>query len=120
VRRVSPIFCIFHADLDVFLADRVLYSPERLLAIATEAAKPNSAFSLDDRIGLVHDAMALAKAGHLRASAALALINTWCGEEEHLVWKGIAENLGILRETWWEDERVLEGTNKFRRVRRLV
>ncbi|KAF8151622.1 hypothetical protein B0H34DRAFT_135147 [Crassisporium funariophilum] len=42
---------------------RVLYTPERLALIAAEAAKENSPFSLDDRIGLVHDVMALSKAG---------------------------------------------------------
>lgn len=62
---------------------RVLYSPERLASIAQEAAKKSgSAFSLNDRIGLVHDAMALAKSGHLKVSAALEMVNILRGEEE--------------------------------------
>jgi aminopeptidase 2 len=85
VCHVSPAFCVFHADLDASLADRILYSTERLLAIATETAKPNSTFSLGDRIGLVHDAITLGKAGHLRASSSLALVDAWRGEDTHLV-----------------------------------
>lgn len=62
---------------------RVLYTPERLASIAQEAAKKTgSAFSLNDRIGLVHDAMALAKSGHLKVSAALQMVDILRGEEE--------------------------------------
>jgi hypothetical protein len=41
----------------VLCVDRVLYTPTRLAAIANEAAKPESIFSLSDRIVLVHDAL---------------------------------------------------------------
>jgi hypothetical protein len=96
VRRVSPAFCIFHTDLDASLADRILYSPERLLTIATEAPKLNSAFSLGDHIGLVHDAITLGKAGHLRASASLALVDAWRSEDTHLVWEGSINSVGCV------------------------
>lgn len=62
--------------------DRVLYTPERLVKIAAEAAKQNSAFSLDDRIGLVHDSMALSKAGLARLSSALTLVDSLKNEKE--------------------------------------
>jgi aminopeptidase 2 len=60
----------------------VLYTPTRLAAIASEAAKPNSIFSLSDRIGLVHDAFALGKAGYLELSAALNLVRELRAETE--------------------------------------
>lgn len=65
-------------------SDRVLYTPERLAKIAAEAAKSEdaSAFSLDDRIGLVHDAMALSKAGLAKLSSALTLVDGLKGETE--------------------------------------
>lgn len=65
-------------------SDRVLYTPERLAKIAAEAAKPEdaSAFSLDDRIGLVHDALALSKAGLAKLSSALTLLDGLKGEKE--------------------------------------
>ena len=62
--------------------DRVLYTPERLSAIAAEAAKDNSIFSLDDRLGLVHDAFALSKAGLAKVSSALTLVDLWKNEKE--------------------------------------
>lgn len=64
--------------------DRVLYTPERVAKIATEAAKPDgtSVFSLNDRIGLVHDAIALSKAGLAKLSSALTLLDGLKGETE--------------------------------------
>ena len=64
--------------------DRVLYTPERVAKIAAEAAKADgtSLLSLNDRIGLVHDAMALAKAGLAKMSSALTLLDGLKGETE--------------------------------------
>jgi hypothetical protein len=52
--------------------------------IAAEAAKPDgtSVFSLNDRIGLVHDAMALSKSGLAKLSSALTLLDGLKGETE--------------------------------------
>jgi len=63
-------------------SDRVLYTPERLAKIATEAAKENSIFTLNDRIGLVHDSMALAQAGFAKLSSALNLVHILRSEKE--------------------------------------
>jgi hypothetical protein len=62
----------------------VLYTPERVAKIAAEAAKPDSTsvFLLNDRIGLVHDAMALSKAGLAKLSSALTLLDGLKGETE--------------------------------------
>lgn len=64
------------------LAVRVLYTPDRLIKIAAEAAKENSAFSLDDRMGLAQDAFALSKAGFAKLSSALTLVDLWKNETE--------------------------------------
>jgi aminopeptidase 2 len=52
--------------------------------IAAEAAKPEGTgvFSLNDRIGLVYDAMALSKAGLAKLSSALTLLAGLKGETE--------------------------------------
>lgn len=55
--------------------DRVLYEPSRLAKIAEEAARDNSIFTLNDRLGLVYDCVALSKAGLAKLSTALNLIN---------------------------------------------
>ncbi|KAA1467278.1 leucyl aminopeptidase [Dentipellis sp. KUC8613] len=96
---------------------RVLYTPARLAAIAHEAAKPgaDSAFSLNDRIGLVHDAMALAMAGFLDISAALTLVDIWKNENEFMVWDSMAENVAQVVNTWWENARVVGQLDAFRR-----
>jgi len=75
---------------------RVSYSPERLSQIGEEAAKKGSAFSLEDRVGLVSDAMVLAKAGYAKQSAGLDLLARFKEEEEQLVWAGIGLHLGNL------------------------
>ena len=62
--------------------DHVLYTPERLEAIADEARKPNSVFSLNDRIGIVQDSLALMKAGLLEVSAVFSLIDALRNENE--------------------------------------
>ena len=63
--------------------DRVLYTPERLAAIAKEAAKPEgSIFTFEDRIGLINDAPALAKAGLIKVSSVLTLIENFRNETE--------------------------------------
>ncbi|KIY51112.1 hypothetical protein FISHEDRAFT_71404 [Fistulina hepatica ATCC 64428] len=81
---------------------RVLYTPGRLAKIAQEAAKENSVFTLDDRVGLVPDAMALTKAGLQKLESAMTLIEALKNEKEYLVWSGISSAVAGLTSTWWE------------------
>jgi len=83
-----------------------------------EAAKQEgtSVFSLNDRIGLVHDAMALSKAGLAKLSSAMTLVDGLKGEREYLVWSGIAENLSSLVSVWWENPHLVDHLNAFRRI----
>ena len=68
--------------ISVCFADRVLYSQERLVKIAEEMAKPNSPFTLEDRIGFVYDTLALVKAGYTDVSAMLSLYDIFRDEKE--------------------------------------
>ncbi|KAF7351371.1 Aminopeptidase 1 [Mycena sanguinolenta] len=95
---------------------RVLYSPDRLKAIGAEAAKEASVFSVADRVGLVNDAFALAKADLLKMSDALCLSYDLRSEKEYHVWVAIASNLTGLVSIWWEDRKVVELVNSFRRA----
>ncbi|KIL68636.1 hypothetical protein M378DRAFT_71638 [Amanita muscaria Koide BX008] len=95
---------------------RVLYTPERLEKIAEEAAKQSSPFSLNDRLGLVHDAMALSKAGLAKLSSAMTLVDKLKHEKEYLVWSGISENVSALVSVWWEHPDIVERMNVFRRI----
>lgn len=62
--------------------DRVLYPEGRLTRIALEAAQGDAVFSLNDRIGLVHDTMALAKSGYATVSSALTVVDIFRSETE--------------------------------------
>ncbi|KAH0584288.1 hypothetical protein H2248_009835 [Termitomyces sp. 'cryptogamus'] len=95
---------------------RVLYTPERLSKIAEEASKENGIFSLNDRVGLVHDAMALSKAGLAKLSSALTLIDGLKNEKEYLVWSGISESLSGLVSIWWEHPQIVDQLNALRRA----
>ncbi|KAF8162440.1 leucyl aminopeptidase [Mycena galopus ATCC 62051] len=95
---------------------RVLYSPDRLKAIGVEAAKELSVFSVADRVGLVNDAFALAKADLLEMSDALSLTYALRSEKEYHVWVAIASNLASLSSIWWEHQQIVELLNSFRRA----
>ncbi|KAJ7247921.1 hypothetical protein B0H12DRAFT_1203161 [Mycena haematopus] len=95
---------------------RVKYSSDRLKAIGVEAAKEQSLFSVADRVGLVNDAFALAKADILKMSDALSLSYALRSEKEYHVWMAIASNLTNLVSIWWEDREIVELLNSFRRA----
>ncbi|THV05631.1 hypothetical protein K435DRAFT_849875 [Dendrothele bispora CBS 962.96] len=94
---------------------RVLYTSKRLSKIATEVAKPNSAFSLEDRMGLTNDSFSLSKATLMKLSSALTLVDAMQQEEEYLVWNGIAGNLGGVAAVWRDNAEVYNLLNEFRR-----
>ncbi|POY75780.1 hypothetical protein BMF94_1093 [Rhodotorula taiwanensis] len=96
---------------------RTLYPTSRLSKLGAEAGKGNaSAFSLNDRMGLVQDATVVASSGYAKTSGSLELLAQMKGEEENLVWQEIATGLGSIVSTWWEQpEDVREAISKFRR-----
>ncbi|KZT24123.1 leucyl aminopeptidase [Neolentinus lepideus HHB14362 ss-1] len=94
---------------------RVLYKPERLAKIASEAAKENSVFSLSDRLGLVYDTMALSTAGFTKISSALTLMEILKNEKEFLVRDSIADNLANLRGVWFEHTEIRDKLGEFGR-----
>ncbi|OJT04088.1 Aminopeptidase 2, mitochondrial [Trametes pubescens] len=102
-----------NADTTGFYA--VQYSPDRLTKLGQQAAAPNSPFTLSDRIGIVCDSLALARAGYATVSSALELISVLHSEKEYLVWDAIATNLSTIVSTWWENPAVVERLNVFRR-----
>ncbi|KIO32559.1 hypothetical protein M407DRAFT_4505 [Tulasnella calospora MUT 4182] len=88
---------------------RVAYTPERLKKIGEEAAKENSVFSLEDRMGLISDALILAKAGISQTSAAPGLIKSLKNEKE-------CNQLDKLNMILWEQpEEARDDFDAFRR-----
>ncbi|TBU29067.1 peptidase family M1-domain-containing protein [Dichomitus squalens] len=102
-----------NADTTGFYATQ--YPPERLAKLGQQAVAENSPFSLSDRIGLVFDALALAKAGYAPVSSALELISILKTEKEHLVWSAIATNISLIVSTWYENNQVVDQLNALRR-----
>ncbi|EUC67135.1 leucyl aminopeptidase [Rhizoctonia solani AG-3 Rhs1AP] len=95
---------------------RTAYTPDRLAKLGEEAARSGSVFGLEDRVGLVSDAMVLARAGYGKTSGGLNLISGLRDETEHLVWEGIASHLSTIEKVWWEQPTEVRETLKaFRR-----
>lgn len=67
----------------------MLYTPERLSKLGEEAARPGSVFSLEDRLGLISDALVLASSGLATTSSALTLINRLRSESECMSWSRV-------------------------------
>ncbi|KAH9942750.1 peptidase family M1-domain-containing protein [Amylocystis lapponica] len=95
---------------------RVLYTPERLAKIATEAAKTPSPFSVEDRMGLTNDTLELSRAGFTDVSNALSLIEVLCRDEkDYLVWLSISTNLANIIGNWWEYANITDPLDALRR-----
>ncbi|KAJ7464112.1 leucyl aminopeptidase [Mycena latifolia] len=83
---------------------RVRYDSENLNQMALEAAKGN----ICDQVGLMNDAMALAKADLAKLSSALTLIESFVGETEHIILGGVASNIDAMLAAWWESPSIVE------------
>jgi len=70
---------------------------------------------LNDRLGLVYDALALSKAGFAEVSSALTMVEKLKNETEYLVWDSIADSLSGLSSIWWENPEVVDRILAFRR-----
>lgn len=84
---------------------RVAYTPTHLAKLAKAAARHDSAFTAEDRLGLLNDAFTLSQAGYTKTSAALDLLHTWKHERSSLVLQAAAMGLGRLASVWWEQPR---------------
>lgn len=96
---------------------RVAYSPSRLALLGQEAAKPDSGFSLEDRVGLVNDAHTLAKAGYGETSGTLSLLQTLLAEPAFLVNSAAQVAFSELNSVWYKESiEVQAALRKFQRA----
>eukprot|EP01116_Phalansterium_solitarium_P014381 TRINITY_DN3200_c0_g1_i1.p1 TRINITY_DN3200_c0_g1~~TRINITY_DN3200_c0_g1_i1.p1 ORF type:complete len:914 (+),score=361.44 TRINITY_DN3200_c0_g1_i1:169-2742(+) len=77
---------------------RVLYDGR--LSDKLRAAVESLALPTVDRLGLQNDAFALAKAGHLPTSQALALARAYVNETSYLVWSDLIQSIGEVDLVW--------------------
>ncbi|PFH48473.1 hypothetical protein AMATHDRAFT_65385 [Amanita thiersii Skay4041] len=95
---------------------RVLYAPEILEKIRHEMIKENSCFSLNDKLGLINDSMALSKAGLAKLGTTLSLIESLKNEKEYLVWSVMSISITGIISIWWEYPHIVEKLDAFRRT----
>ncbi|MCJ1395948.1 Aminopeptidase 2 mitochondrial [Xylographa bjoerkii] len=111
-------------DLDFFKLNsdhvgiyRTLYAPDRLNKLAQAMKK--GLLSVEDRIGLIADASALASSGYQKTTALFDLLENMGDEIETLVWNQIVSCLNTVQDAWkFEKKDVRESLKHF--TRRLV
>lgn len=101
----------FKINADTIGVYRVAYSPERLIKLGQQA----QSFSIEDRLGLVSDAAALASAGYAKTSGSLNLVVELSKTEtEYLPFRQVAGFLSSIVCVWWENDRIRNAINGIR------
>jgi aminopeptidase 2 len=91
----------------------VAYSPARLKILAQNVKA--GLLSINDKIGLIADALAVAQSGRSKTSTVLALLQTFNEEENFFVWKMILSALESIQQAWaFESEAVLASLKLFK------
>lgn len=98
---------------------RVLYlNPKRVGMIAREALKKNSGFSLEDKLGLMIDAIELERTGYpdTKLSSVLDLYEIFRKEEDYCILSTIADGLNHISSVWFQDGDIIRDLDHFRRI----
>ena len=97
IRHIDESFYKFNKNQTGFY--RTNYPPERLAKLGQVA----DTLSVEDRIGLIGDAAALAKSGHGTTAAFLGFVEGFQNEQNGLVWNQITDSLGEIRTVFSAD-----------------
>ncbi|KAJ3052261.1 Aminopeptidase 2 mitochondrial [Rhizophlyctis rosea] len=96
---------------------RVRLSEQQLGKVAGVIQKRPDALSIEDRVGIIGDAFALAAAGYGSTAGALALLRSFEKEEDYIVLDELASNLSSVQEAWYkEGKEVNDGLKALKRV----
>lgn len=90
---------------------RVLPTDEMLSRLS--AGVKSMKLPAPDRAGLVNDAYALVKAGHMKAETLIKLLASYEKEESQVVWEGLAGALTGLDAVMADDEKMSNNFRKF-------
>jgi aminopeptidase 2 len=111
VLEIEQDFFKLNADHTGFY--RVCYTPERLSILGQSAR--DDLLSVDDKIGLVSDSLAMASSGYSKTSSVLDLVKAFDAEESFFVWKQVLSALSAIMEAWtFEDKSISEGLKLFK------
>jgi aminopeptidase N len=107
IRGIDDRFYKLNADQSGFY--RTNYPPERL----TKLAQSQSLLSIEDKIGLMGDASALAIAGDGTTAGLLAFIEGFQKEESYIVWTQISSSIYKVRSTFSSNKTLLAALKKY-------
>lgn len=107
IRDVDDGFYKINADQSGFY--RTNYPPQRLVKIGEKQAL----LSVEDKIGLLGDATALAVSGHGTTTALLSLLEGFQKEESFLVWQAITGALAKVRSIFSSNKEISAALKKF-------
>ncbi|KAI9813916.1 MAG: hypothetical protein M1832_006063 [Thelocarpon impressellum] len=107
IRGIDDSFYKLNADQNSFY--RTNYPPARLAKLGASRDK----LSVEDRIGLIGDAAALAVSGHGTTAGLLSFVETFTDERNYLVWQQIITSLANVRSVFAEDDDVTAGLKRF-------
>ncbi|KAJ2407862.1 hypothetical protein J3F80_002514 [Coemansia sp. RSA 2526] len=85
---------------------RVKYPPGAVANLATAIAAGE--LEVNDRIGIIADAAALASSGHSNTSDFLTLLRAYRNETELVVWQEISLRLDVLQSVWADEADVID------------
>ncbi|ROT40104.1 aminopeptidase [Sodiomyces alkalinus F11] len=111
IKIEHPDFFKINANCSGFY--RTKYSSDRLQKLGKAA----ELLTVQDRVGLVADACALATSGYQKTSDSLTLFRALsdAGETEFLVWDQILSRLGSIRMAWIEHDAIVDTLLNFQR-----
>ncbi|TKX19461.1 aminopeptidase-like protein 3 [Elsinoe australis] len=107
IREIDDIFYKLNSDQTGFY--RTNLPPQRLTSLSGHLDK----LSVEDKIGLIGDAAALAISGDATTAGVLSFLEGFASETNYLVWSEILSTLGNIRSVFSDDEKLSDGLRAF-------
>ncbi len=107
IRNIDESFYKLNANQTGFY--RTNYPPERHAKLGASKER----LSVEDRIGLIGDAAALAVAGDGTTAGLLAFVEGFQDEENYLVWSQVTTSLTNIRSVFSANEQIADGLKRF-------
>ena len=106
-RDIDTDFYKVNSDMTGFY--RTNLPPPRLVQLSKQLDK----LSVQDKIGLIGDAGAMAIAGEGTTAAVLSFMEGFVAEGSYLVWSELVSTLGKIRSTFSSDQQIAEGLRQY-------
>lgn len=95
---------------------RVCYSEQQLAKLSKALKNDISCFGTSDRIGILSDAFAFARAGLGPTTGALEILKSYSGEKEQMVLEEISSRFTVLKKTWFKNSKAIQGFDKLQKA----